>query len=79
MEVIRQLLFRAAAGGYDVVIRHVPGVENGPADALSRGDVGRFRQLQPSAADRPTPLPDRWAECVADPLGAASVMTHVRL
>lgn len=31
--------------------RHVPGAENGVADALSRGDFVRFRALAPGAAD----------------------------
>ena len=45
MAVIRQLLFRAACGGYRLFIRHVSGVENGPADSLSRGDLESFRRL----------------------------------
>ena len=79
MAVIRQLLFRAACGGYRLVIKHLRGRENGPADALSRGDLSSFRRLMPDAASRPTPLPKGWVECVSDPVGAAHALTGVRL
>ena len=79
MAVIRQLLFRAACGGYTLDIRFVAGVENGPADALSRGDMDRFRRLVPGAGPVPSPLPQGWIECVADPVASSHVLTGVRL
>ncbi|XP_041440120.1 uncharacterized protein LOC121400643 [Xenopus laevis] len=37
---------------------HVPGVTNDIADAISRFQLERFRQLAPRAAEAPTPFPD---------------------
>ena len=79
MAVLRHLLFRAARGGYVIEICHVPGVENGAADALSRGELARFRLLQPGAEARPTPLPAGWVACVTDPVGSAAELTGVEL
>ena len=79
MAVIRHLLFRAACGGYHLEIRYVRSADNGPADALSRGDRVTFRKCVPGAAPWPAPLPEGWAECVADPVGAAHRLTGVYL
>lgn len=79
MAVIRQLLFRAACGGYRLVIRYVSSAENGPADSLSRGDLTAFRRRWPGAASQPTPLPAGWADCVRDPVAGACHLTGVRL
>ncbi|XP_070586420.1 uncharacterized protein [Erythrolamprus reginae] len=44
----RNMLFRA---------HHVPGIRNGVADALSRGQLARFRLLAPQAAEQPEAPP----------------------
>lgn len=43
---------------YNIVIKavHIPGIENSPADALSRLQVDRFRELVPHATLSPTPV-----------------------
>ena len=38
---------------------HIPGVENSKCDALSRDKLQEFRDLHPTAALAPTPLPLR--------------------
>ena len=78
MAVIRQLLFRAACGGYRHVILHVRGVDNAAADALSRGNVAAFRRLLPDAAARPAPSPTGGRH-TRDPARAAHLLTGVRL
>ena len=79
MCILRHLLFRAALGGYHLEIRHVPGRENGPADALSRGDLAAFRRFCPQAHTSPSPLPRGWEECVRDPVGGTPLLTGVQL
>ena len=60
-------------------VRYLPGKDNGPADALSRGEVQVHRRLRPSAAVHPTQLPQGWDACVADPVGAVRQLTGVEL
>ena len=38
--------------------RHLPGTQNNIADALSRGQIHRFRKLAPLADDWPAVIPD---------------------
>ena len=54
MALVRMLYFCAAKYNINVIITHIAGVNNAIADALSRFQVTRFRQLAPHAA----PLPD---------------------
>lgn len=57
MRLVRALFFVAANGNFHVLIRHIAGVDNCIADALSRLQVQKFRQLAPQAAREPTPIP----------------------
>ena len=45
---------------HNIVVRavHVPGLENGIADALSRFQLEKFRSLAPRADRDPTPIPE---------------------
>jgi hypothetical protein len=40
-----------------LVIEHLPGVDNNIADAISRSQVAKFRQLLPAAQQWPSPAP----------------------
>ena len=52
MAIIRFLLAEAASGNYILFIRHIAGVNNAVADALSR-----FRELAPAACSHPVHVP----------------------
>ena len=58
MELIRNLFFVLAEFNVLLTIDHVPGVENGAADALSRNNCDSFRLQVPSARACPTPIPE---------------------
>jgi hypothetical protein len=47
--LVRDTYKACATDSIDLVACHTPGVENGPADALSRADLERFHELTPSA------------------------------
>ncbi len=57
MRLVCALFFVAAIGNFHVLIRHITGVNNCIADALSRLQMQKFRQLAPQAAQQPTPIP----------------------
>lgn len=57
MHLMRSLFFLSAHYNLQVIGQHIPGVENGAADALSRNDVSSFYQQVPLASRNPTPLP----------------------
>ena len=57
MALLRTLFWIAAKGNFAVGMSHIPGTDNGVADALSRFQVKRFRRLAPSARHSPTPVP----------------------
>ena len=57
MSLIRFMLARAATCNFIILIRHIAGTDNSIADALSRAQVQRFRELAPSASPRPVPAP----------------------
>ena len=57
MAMVRHLLFSAACGGFHVDLLFLPTTENGPADALSRGNVDLFRSAVPAANAAPDPVP----------------------
>lgn len=57
MDLVRALFFVAANNNFTVLIRHVPGIDNSIADALSRLQLQRFRHLAPHADPAPTPTP----------------------
>ena len=47
-----------------MVCRHIPGTQNGAADALPRGDVPSFQRLVPGADKAPTVIPDNLLQCL---------------
>lgn len=56
MHLMRALFFFLAKFKITLIGSHIPGVENGAADALSRDNVDLFRQQVPGAADRPATI-----------------------
>ena len=60
MHLIRTLFMIAARSQFEFRVLHIPGVTNQVADALSRGQIDRFRLLCPGSDRSPTipsPLP----------------------
>ena len=57
MALVRALFFVAAKGNFHVLVRHIAGIDNSIADALSCLEIRKFRQLVPQAAREPTPIP----------------------
>ena len=55
MDLVRTLFFVAANNNFHVVIRHISGIGNSIADALSRLQLSRFRALAPHADPYPSP------------------------
>ena len=58
MHLMRSLFFFLARWNVALECRHIPGVENGAADALSRNNLPSFQRLRPEAGRVPTVLPD---------------------
>ena len=57
MQLMRSLSFFLAAYNVSIVGEHIPGVDNGAADALSRNDASTFLPQVPSARQSPTEIP----------------------
>ena len=57
MDLVRFLVLISMKHNFFVRARHVAGVNNGIADALSRFQEQRFRQLASHAAPRPCTIP----------------------
>ena len=57
MSLVRKLFFIAAKYNFTVNIKHIPGTNNTIADALSRLQMAKFRQLAPTASPRETRIP----------------------
>ena len=57
MDLVRFLVLISMKHNFLVRARHVPGVNNEIADALSRFQVQRFRELAPSADQTPCTIP----------------------
>lgn len=57
LRLLRYLVFRCLQFNVSFTARHVPGVENGVADALSRFDFDRFRALAPESSLTGLPCP----------------------
>ena len=57
MNLVRELFLIAAKKGFSVSMRHIPGIFNSIADALSRFQEHRFRSLLPDADVLPTDIP----------------------
>ena len=58
MHLMRCLSFFLARWGISLVCRHIPGVENGAADALSTNNLCSFQRLKPEAKTEPVRLPE---------------------
>ena len=58
MLLIRKLFIFAASNQFLVSFKHISGIHNQAADALSRFQVSRFRQLVPDADEQPTAIPE---------------------
>ena len=57
MDVVRNLFFVCAKNNISISSQHVPGLENGKADALSRLQGDRFALLHPTAREKQTVVP----------------------
>ena len=57
MRLMRRLVITAAINNFTFLAEHVPGVQNSIADALSRFQMSRFRELAPNAQVHPCPIP----------------------
>ena len=53
MKIIRALFFFTASRNINLLMIHIPGVDNSQADALSRFQVETFRTLNPTANQHP--------------------------
>ena len=63
MTLIRALFLKAAKSGFSVSLKHIAGVSNPIADALSRFQDVLFRQLLPDAEPSPTAIPpEAWPQ-----------------
>ena len=60
MQLVCSLYFIAARENFTVSVSHIHGVNNTLADALSRGQVEKFKALAQLADLEPTPLPPNW-------------------
>ena len=58
MVLIRKLFIFAARNQFLVSFKHIYGIYNHAADALSRFQVSRFRQVMPDAEAHPTVIPE---------------------
>ena len=57
MILIRALFLFAAEHGFSIGFKHIPGCKNDIADAISRLQHSRFRQLAPQADTHATTIP----------------------
>ena len=67
MHLLRNLLLVAARHNFSFSARHIPGVNNVIADALTRFNWQEFRRSAPSAISRPVPLPSQLVTALASP------------
>ena len=58
MSLIRPLYLFAACNGFSVSFKHIYGIYNDAADALSRFQMSRFRRSLPTAEESPTIVPN---------------------
>ena len=79
MSLLRHLLFAAALQNFSLEVRFVPTHQDGPADALSRGDIARFRRLRPLASQHPDPTPSGLSAYLAAPDAGPEPLTGYRL
>ena len=71
MSLIRRLFLFAGTHGFSIAFKHISGLLNPIADALSRFQVLRFRRLMPTADEQPTAIP-----AAAWELGLHTHITH---
>lgn len=57
MNLVRLITFQTLKFNFTFTAKHVPGVDNGIADSLSRFQMPRFHQLAPDASPVPCPIP----------------------
>ena len=62
--LLRCLFLLAATQQISLSACHLPGADNGAADALSRGELPRFNLYQPEAETIPTPVPKELIDCL---------------
>ena len=55
--LFRKLFMLAAKNNFNIALKHIPGITNDIADALSRQQMQRFRGLAPAADKASTPTP----------------------
>ncbi len=66
MHLMRCLSFLLARWNMSFVCEHIPGVDNGAADALSRDSLSLFQELVPEAARDPTPIHEGLLQCLVE-------------
>ena len=66
MHLLRSLFFTEAHFDFEHKMVHIPGEENGIADALSRNDMSIFSSLLPQAAPLPSAIPQSLIELLSD-------------
>ena len=57
MELVRALFFIAVSQNFTVLLKHISGIDNSIADALSRFQFYRCDRLAPAANTDHTPTP----------------------
>ena len=73
MSLLRQMWYLSATHGFTFRVIHVPGCNNSTADALSRLQLDRFRELQPTARPTPTAIPETIRAFLASPTERCTV------
>ena len=58
MVLVRKLYLFAARFGFAVSLKHILGIHNPIADAISRFQVSKFKQHAPEAHITPTQIPE---------------------
>ena len=65
MVLVRSLYYIAASCNFNIIVVHIPGVDNSIADSLSCLQMKRFRRLVPEADATRTPhKTEVMAECM---------------
>lgn len=72
MHLLRCLFFIEARFEFGLSCVHLPGAENGQADALSRNDMASFRSKVPAADQEPQPIPTQLVKTLLAPVRTGS-------
>ena len=67
IHLLRCFFFLQAHFKFDYEAKHIPGKENGAADALSRNRMSTFLSLFPQAPQRPAEIPRTLLELLCHP------------